>query len=126
MKRIASIAFMLFFCCMLSFAQKYNVVDKTVAVVGNEAIMISDIESEVKNQRAQGMASDSHLRCDILEAIMKNKLFLMQARIDSLTVNQDMVESNIESRISEMMLYLGGEEQLEAYFGKPVYRLRQE
>ena len=69
MKRIASIAFMLFFCCMLSFAQKYNVVDKTVAVVGNEAIMISDIESEVKNQRAQGMASDRHLRCDILEAI---------------------------------------------------------
>ena len=126
MKRIASIAFMLFFCCMLSFAQKYNVVDKTVAVVGNEAIMISDIESEVKNQRAQGMASDRHLRCDILEAIMKNKLFLMQARIDSLTVNQDMVESNIESRISEMMLYLGGEEQLEAYFGKPVYRLRQD
>lgn len=117
---------MLFFCCMLSFAQKYNVVDKTVAVVGNEAIMISDIESEVKNQRAQGMASDRHLRCDILEAIMKNKLFLMQARIDSLTVNQDMVESNIESRISEMMLYLGGEEQLEAYFGKPVYRLRQD
>ena len=57
---------------------------------------------------------------------MKNKLFLMQARIDSLTVNQDMVESNIESRISEMMLYLGGEEQLEAYFGKPVYRLRQD
>ena len=109
MKRIASIAFMLFFCCMLSFAQKYNVVDKTVAVVGTEAIMISDIESEVKNQRAQGMASDRHLRCDILEAIMKNKLFLMQARIDSLTVNQDMVESNIESRISEMMLYLGGE-----------------
>ena len=126
MKRIALIVLASVACCTLSFGQQYKYVDKTIAVVGNEAVMISDIEDEVKNQTAQGLASDRNYRCEVLEAILTNKLLLMQARIDSLTVNQDMVESSMNERINEVMTYLGGEEQMEAYYGKPLYRLRQE
>ena len=63
-------------------AQKYSggVVDKTVAVVGNEVIMISDIESEVQMmQYNYGMQSDRKARCELLETMMSSKLFLMQA-----------------------------------------------
>lgn len=109
-------------------AQKYGggVIDKTVAVIGNEAIMISDIEEQVQMMRAQGMSSDRNLRCEVLEQMMESKLFLMQARIDSLTVNQDMVASEMSSRLDQVRTSLGGDEEVEKYFGKPLYRLRQE
>ncbi len=110
------------------FAQVYQggLVDKTVAVVGNEVIMISDIEGQVQQMRAQGRSSDRDMRCSVLEEMMESKIFLMQARIDSLTVNYDMVDGELSNRIDQYRTYLGGDEELEKYFGKPLYRLRQE
>ena len=111
-----------------AFAQKYpdGIIDKTVAVVGNEVIMISELEEEVKMMRAYGMMSDKSGRCDVLEQMMVSKLFLMQARVDSLTVNNDMVESELRSRIDNVRTQLGGDEGVEEYFKKPLYKLRQE
>ncbi len=114
------------FACTMASAQKYKYIDKTVAVVGNEAIMISDIESSVKERGAQGLSSDQNVRCEVLESILESKLFLMQARIDSLTVDQSNVEAMLAQRIDQYLTYLGGEEKLEEYFGKPLYRLRQD
>ena len=113
---------------LCAYAQRYGngVIDKTVAVIGNEVILISDVESEVQRLRAQGMATDKDVRCEILESMMESKLFLMQARIDSLNVNQEMVESELTSRIDQFRTYLGGDEEVEKYFGKPLYQLRQE
>ena len=108
-------------------AQKYNrVVDKTVAVIGNELITLSDVESEVYMMRAQGMGSDRNMRCEVLENMMTSKLFLMQARVDSLNVNNDMVESELSSRIDELRTRLGGDDAVAESFGKPLYKLRQD
>lgn len=109
-------------------AQKYpnGVIDKTIAVVGNEMIMISDLEEEAQMMKAYGMMSDKSGRCEILEQMMVSKLFLMQARLDSLTVNNDMVESEMRSRIDRIRQELGGDDAVEKYFGKPLYKLRQE
>ena len=110
-------------------AQKYQggIVDKTVAVVGNEVIMISDIESEMQMMQSYyGAQSDRKSRCELLETMLASKLFLMQARVDSLKVNNDMVESEISNRVDMLKTNLGGEEAVEKEFGKPIYRLRQE
>ena len=109
-------------------AQKYpdGIIDKTVAVVGNEMIMISQLEEEVQMMRAYGMMSDKTGRCEILEQMMASKLFLMQARLDSLAVNNDMVEGELRNRIDNVRTQLGGDDEVEKYFGKPLYKLRQE
>lgn len=109
-------------------AQKYEdgLIDKTIAIVGNEMIMISDLEEEVQVMKAYGMMSDKTGRCEILESMMSSKLFLMQARVDSLAVNNDMVESELRSRIDMIRTNLGGDEEVAKQFGKPIYRLRQE
>ena len=110
-------------------AQKYQggIVDKTVAVVGNEVIMISDIESEMQMMQSYyGTQSDRKSRCELLESLMSSKLFLMRARVDSLVVNNDMVESEINNRVDMLKTNLGGEDAVEAEFGKPIYKLRQE
>ena len=109
-------------------AQKYpdGIIDKTIAVVGNEMIMISQLEEEVQMMRAYGMMSDKMGRCDILEQMMESKLFLMQARVDSLNVNMDMVEGELKGRLDNVRTQLGGDDAVESYFGKPIHKLRQE
>lgn len=108
-------------------AQKYDgVVDKSVAVVGNEMISLSDLESEVQVQRAQGFGSDRNIRCELLEKMMESKLFLMQARIDSLSSSSEMVTAELNQRMDQVRSALGGDEGVEAYFNKPLYKLRQE
>ena len=108
-------------------AQKYQngLIDKTVAVVGNEVIMLSDIEEEMKAQSFNYM-SDKTSRCELLENLMISKLFLMQSRVDSLVVDDAMVESNLDDYMANLMTYYGGEDGLVEQYGKPVYRLRQE
>ena len=109
-------------------AQKYSggLIDKTVAVVGNEMIMLSDLEEEVQMMRAYGTMSDKSGRCEILETMMSSKLFLMQARLDSIAVNNDMVETQLRERIDMLKTNFGGDEEVEKQFGKPIYKLRQE
>lgn len=109
-------------------AQKYSsgIIDKTVAVVGNEVIMISDLEEEMKLQNYGSYMSDMASRCELLEQMMVSKLFLMQARVDSLKVNNDMVESSLNDRVASIRTYYGGDAGVEKEFGKPLYKLRQE
>ncbi len=109
-------------------AQKYQggLVDKTVAVVGNEMIMLSQLEEEVQMMKAYGMLSDKTGRCDILEQMMTSKLFLMQSRVDSLVVNNDMVEGELKNRLDNVRTQLGGDDEVEKYFGKSIHKLRQE
>ena len=105
-------------------AQRYNgIVDKSVAVVGNEMISLSDVEAQVQAMRAQGMAAD---RCQILENLMQTKLLIAQARVDSLTVSQDQVTAQLDQYVAEMLTRAGGEDELAEYLGKPLYKLRQE
>ena len=108
--------------------QKYQggLVDKTVAVVGNEMIMLSQLEEEVQMMKAYGMLSDKTGRCDILEQMMTSKLFLMQSRVDSLVVNNDMVEGELKNRLDNVRTQLGGDDEVEKYFGKSIHKLRQE
>ena len=125
MKKLLTMAALLL--CIAASAQKYNgIIDKTVAVVGGEFISLGELESEVQMMRAQGMGSDRNTRCNVLESLLQAKLFLMQARVDSLTVNNDMVQAELSQRIDQMRTALGGDEQAEEYFGKPLYKLRQE
>ncbi len=108
-------------------AQKYQdgLVDKTIAVIGNEVIMLSDLEEESKAQN-MGYMSGKSGRCELLESMMISKLFLMQARVDSLVVDNAMVESNLSDYMANLLTFYGGEEGVEKQYGKPVYKLRQQ
>ena len=112
-----------------AYAQTYpqGLVNKTIAVIGNEMITMSQLEQELQMQRMQaGFYSDKNMRCEMLERLLEAKLFLMQASIDSLEVSNDMVDSELNNRVDQIRSQLGGDEQVEEYFGKPLYKLRQE
>lgn len=125
MKKIITFAAILL--VTMANAQKYDgIIDKVVAVVGGEYITLSQLEQEVQMMRAQGMGSDRNTRCNILESMLQAKLFLMQGRLDSLKINAEMVQAELSQRMDQMRTALGGDDKAEEYFGKPLYKLRQE
>ncbi len=127
MKNILTAIALLALAVLPARAQRYEgVVDQTVALVGNDVVMLSDIEAEAQMMRARGATVDQSARCEILENFLSSKLFLTQARLDSLVVNDAQVSAMLDQRINEVMTTLGGEQKTEAYFGKPIYKLRQE
>lgn len=112
-----------------AFGQTYpkGLIDKTIAIVGNEMISISSLEQEIQVQRMSApLYSDKNMRCETLEQMLEAKLFLMQARVDSLKVNDEMVTTNLNMRIDQLRSQLGGDDEVEKYFNKPLYKLRQE
>ena len=103
---------------------KNGLIDKSVAIVGNDVVLLSDIEEEVRMMQAGGYAVDNNTRCQILENIVSSKLFLTQARLDSLTVTDEQVREQVNARLEDIMNRLGGEKQTEEYFKKPIYRIK--
>ena len=107
-------------------AQKYNgLIDKTVAIIGNEMILLSDVESMAQEMEFNGYVSDRNLRCEVLENLMVNKIFYTQAVLDSITVNPDMVNAALNDKMNYILVQFGGEAAAEEYFQKPMHRLRE-
>ena len=113
--------------CLAASAQRYEgIINKTIAVVGNEVITLADLEQEVRIAGMQGASSDRTMRCNLLESMMTSFLFLSQARVDSLEINSANVEMALSNRLDQVRTQLGGDQQVEEYFGMPLYKLRQE
>ena len=73
---------------------------------------------------ASGMTVESNTRCQILENLVSSRLFLTQARLDSLTVTDEQVKEQVEARLNDIMNRIGGEKETEEYFKKPLYKIR--
>ena len=117
--------------CLIPFSSKaqlyeQGLIDKNIALIGNDAIFISDVEDEVQMLRMSGYIADRNARCEILENLMINKLFVTQARLDSLVVTDAEIQENVNNRMIQAMQALGGEKEISEYFGKPIYDLRDE
>lgn len=106
-------------------AQKYDngLIDKTIAVVGGDAIMLSELETEVQMMVMNGYTPT---RCEVLENMLVAKLFINQAKIDSLTANPSDIERQLNSSMLDLVSRFGGQDELEKYFGKNIYRIRAE
>ena len=107
------------------YGQKYEngLVDKTIAIVGNDAIMLSSLEYEVKAAAQYGVQSD---RCGIFEEMLRRKLMYNRAKMDSVTVSQEQIDIALDQYMGNLMATFGGEKATEKYFGKPIYKLRDE
>lgn len=104
-----------------------NVIDKIIAIVGDEIILKSDIENEFLSEQSRGtITSSSDYRTDILEKQLIQKLLVAQAKVDSINVTEDEVESEVNSRIKYFTNYLGSAERVEAYFNKSINELKNE
>lgn len=104
-----------------------QIVESIVAVVGNEVIYLSDVEGQVVQLKAERDPTPvDELRCRVFEDQMIQKLFLDQARIDSIEVSPENVEADLNSRLTEYIRRAGSEQALETYFNKSMAEIRKD
>ena len=107
------------------FSQNY-IVDQVVWIVGDEAILQSEIETEILRLKYEKQKTPESPECVIAEQLALQKLFLAQAKIDSITISEATINQQVESRISYFTEQLGSKEKVEAYFKKPLSKMREE
>ena len=102
------------------------IIDKIVAVVGDKAILFSDVEAQALQMQAQSGVSDSTIRCNVLEDIIIQKLLLNQAEKDSVTVSDEQVDAELNKKIRYFVNQIGSVEKLEAYLGKSIIKIKDD
>ena len=102
-----------------------NVIDEVVWVVGDEAILKSDVESERLNAQYEGRKFDGDPYCVIPEQLAVQKLFLHQAEIDSIDVAESDVLTELEWRINYIIDQIGSKEKMEEYYNKTSTQIRE-
>ena len=109
---------------LASLAQN-NVAEEVAWVIGDEPIFKSDIEEQYQQAIYERVPINGNPYCVIPEQMAVDKLFLDQARIDTVEVQASSVSSEVESRINYFIANLGSKEKVEEYFRMPMPRLRE-
>jgi peptidyl-prolyl cis-trans isomerase SurA len=109
-----------------SFSQSQKgIIDEVIWIVGDEAILRSDVEEQKAWMQYQGQVINGDPYCVIPEQIAINKLFLHQADLDSITVNESNVLGQVERQINNALSQVGTKEKLEEYLGKSLADYRE-
>lgn len=123
MQKILSI----YICFILSLGlyATNRIVDQVLWVVGDEPILQSDIENEIARRRYEKESIDGDAYCVIPEQIAIQKLFIAQAKLDSIVVPEGTVDQQVDARIKYFIGQIGSKEKLEEYFKKPLKDIRE-
>ncbi len=105
-------------------AQQGQLIDRVIANVGGRIVLYSDLATRLEQARNAGEKVTDELACNELESLMFEKLLLEQARIDSLYPEESRVEGELDRRIRVFSQQLGGDEELEKFYGKSIKEIK--
>ena len=124
MENIKNKIYLVLICLLfvhISKAQpKDKVIDKIAAVVGNNYILQSDLETEYQQMLSAQEPVNENTRCKIMEDLLYQKLLLAQAQRDSLDVSEGQIEQELDRRIQHFVQQFGSEEKFVAFYGKSI------
>lgn len=105
-----------------------QILDKVVAVVGKNPILLSEIETNLLQQKEQKEKKEftTSERCKVFEDLLFQKLLLSQADRDSIVVADNEVDNELNRRIQYYVGMLGSEEKFEAFYGKRISVFKDE
>ncbi len=109
--------------CTSAFAQS-NVVDEVIWVIGDEPILLSDVEETRLQAEAEGTPIEDPY-CTIPEQLAIQKLFLHQASLDSIEVSESLVLKAVNERIDYYIQNLGSRENVEKYFNLTLPQIKE-
>ncbi|MGM9811177.1 MAG: peptidylprolyl isomerase [Paludibacteraceae bacterium] len=103
-----------------------NVIDEVIWIVGDEAILRSEVEEERLRAQYEGQQIAGDPYCVIPEQIAIQKLFLHQAELDSIYANESSVSHQVDMRMNYYISQIGSKEKMEEYFRKTSSEIREE
>jgi len=118
--------FIILLILILSFFGNAQSIDKVEAVIGNEIVLTSEIESQYLQYLSQAGLESPAIRCEVIEDLMFQKLLINQAKLDSIEVSNDEVDQEVIKRISYFERELGSISKVEEYFNKTRFGIEME
>ncbi len=112
--------------CFVHAKAQGTVIDKIVAQVGDNIILLSDIEAQKQQALTSGIAMTATLDCEILEKMMYQQLLVNQAKLDSLVISDENVDAEMENRLRVIENQIGSREKMEEFYGKTVNEIKDE
>jgi len=107
------------------FAQEQLVIDKVVAKVGTETILLSDVEAQYAFAKSQPGEQPENLKCEILQAVVGQKLVVHHARLDSVIVSPEEIETSLKFKIDGVLSQMNGSQELfKEYYGMTVNEMK--
>lgn len=103
-----------------------NVIDEVIAVVGDNAILKSDIEHQYEQALMEGASFAGDLKCNLFEQQLISKLLLNQAKLDSIEVSENEVVNQVDARINYFISQVGDKDKLEEYFNKSILQIKRD
>ncbi|WP_342329515.1 peptidylprolyl isomerase [Pedobacter sp. FW305-3-2-15-E-R2A2] len=101
-------------------------IDKVVAVLGNNIILLSDLNQQYAQYLNSGNPADEKVKCYILQQMLAQKLLKQQAEIDSITVEEAQVDEEVDKRMRMQIQRAGGQERLEQFLNRSVLQYKDE
>lgn len=126
MRKTLGIVIALLFTIFTQVQAQKKTLDKVAAVVGGTIVLQSDIEMQYAQYLAQGNPADEDIKCVILQQILAQKLLAQQAAIDSVSVSDNEIDSEIDRRLRAMTSRAGGQEKLEQFLNRSVLQYKDE
>lgn len=102
-----------------------NVIDRVEWVVGDKAILRSDIEETIRYWLSNGRQFDGDPYCIVGEDLAIQQLFIHQAAIDSVEVDEAGIMRQVEAQMDYVIRQIGSKEKLEEYFDKTSSEIRE-
>ena len=96
MKKLLGLLIILFFTANLLIGQNSPIiVDRVIALVGGELVLLSELEEQFAYVKANNPGVEDEAKCGILDQLLANKLLLNQSKIDSIEVSDEEVEGQL-------------------------------
>ncbi len=117
----------LFFISGFRLNSQSEVIDKVIATVGGETVLLSEVEEQFALTEAQRGVLPAEARCEFLNQILISKLLLNQAKLDSIEVGEEEVEDQLNARIERILGYMNNDmTQFEAYYGQSINEVKDQ
>lgn len=103
-----------------------NIAEEVAWMIGDQPIYKSEIEEAYQQMLYEQVPINGDPYCVIPERLAIEKLFLHQAELDTVEVQDGMIQQQVDSRINYFITNLGSKEKVEEYFRKPLPELRED
>ena len=103
-----------------------DVIDRIIAQVGDNIILLSDIEAQKIQAKNENIEVDDQTECYMLEELLYQNILLNQAKLDSIIISDGQVNAEMENRLRTIENQIGSREKLEAFYGKTYTQIKEE
>ena len=102
-----------------------EIIDKVVATIGGELVLLSEVEEQHALMEAQSGVLPADARCNIMDQLMASKLLVNQAKLDSIEISDEEVEAQLDARIERILGFMNNDvTQFETYYGQTINEVK--